>query len=224
MTAVVERFGTTPRAYIVLEGMALGQIYHRALGVRRYRIIIRTQGGHSWSDYGQPSAVHELTALAAHITALKVPSEPRTTLNVGTISGGTSVNTIAAEAMLELDIRSEHWRTLQEIAGRVEELVEAARRTGVETVVEIIGQRPAGEIPADHTLVVLAQGCLRTIGLEPHLNIGSTDANYPLSLDLPAVAIGLTTGRGAHTVHEYINTEPLEKGIEQVVRLVSNIP
>lgn len=224
MHAVVERFGKTPRAYIVLEGMALGQIYHRALGVYRYRIIIRTQGGHSWIDYGQPSAIHELTALAASIMALKVPSEPRTTLNVGTISGGTSVNTIAAEAMLELDLRSEHWQTLQHMADRVEELVKAACRTGVEAVAEIIGRRPAGEIPVDHPLVILAQDCLRTLGLEPHLNIGSTDANYPLSLDLPAVTIGLTTGRGAHTVHEYINTEPLEKGIEQLVNLVYSIP
>jgi acetylornithine deacetylase/succinyl-diaminopimelate desuccinylase-like protein len=224
MHAVVERFGENPRAYIVLEGMALGQIYHRALGVRRYRIIIRTQGGHSWNDYGQPSAVHELTALAARITSLKVPSEPRTTLNVGTISGGTSVNTIAAEAMLELDLRSEHWQTLEQMARQVEDLVEGVRRPGVDAMAGVIGQRPAGEIPPDHLLVKLAQDGLRALGIEPHLNIGSTDANYPLSLGLPAVTIGLTNGRGAHTVHEYINTEPLTRGIEQVVGLVNSIP
>jgi tripeptide aminopeptidase len=223
MKAVVDRFGSGPAAYIVLEGMSLGSIYHRALGVRRYRITARTEGGHSWIDYGRPSAVHELTRLASRITALKLPHAPRTTLNVGTISGGTSVNTIAAEAMLELDLRSEGWDVLEKISAQVEELVREANRAGVETEAQVIGQRPAGEIPADHPLVRLAEICLQDVGFNPHLNIGSTDANQPLSRGFPAVTIGLTTGSGAHTVHEYINVDPLEKGMEQVVRLVSGI-
>jgi tripeptide aminopeptidase len=111
------RTGTTPLAYIVVEGMALGQVYHRGLGVRRYRIAVRTSGGHSWIDYGQPSAIHELTALSTRLTALELPRTPRTTLNIGVISGGSSVNTIAAEAMLELDLRSESTATLEEVAG-----------------------------------------------------------------------------------------------------------
>ena len=222
MKAIVERFGKTPRAYVALEGMALGQVFHRGLGVCRYRVTVCTAGGHSWVDYGRPSAVHELTALAAKITALKLPEEPRTTLNVGTISGGTSVNTIAAEAMLELDLRSEQPETLRQIARQVEGLVVDTRREGVKAAAEVIGQRPAGELPASHPLVRLAEECLHEVGIEPQLSIGSTDANYPLSRGLPAVTIGLTTGRGAHTVHEYINTAPLEKGIEQVMRLVSS--
>jgi tripeptide aminopeptidase len=223
MKAVVDRFGSGPAAYIVLEGMSLGSIYHRALGVRRYRITTRTEGGHSWIDYGRPSAVHELTRLAACITALKLPHEPRTTLNVGTISGGTSVNTIAAEAMLELDLRSEGWDVLEKIAVQVEDLVHELNRPGVEIEAQVIGQRPAGEIPAEHPLVRLAETCLQDVGFNPHLNIGSTDANQPLSRGFPAVTIGLTSGAGAHTVHEYINVDPLEKGMEQVVRLVSSI-
>jgi tripeptide aminopeptidase len=223
MKAVVDRFGSGPAAYIVLEGMALGSVYHRGLGVRRYRITVRTGGGHSWIDYGQPSAVHELTGLAAKITALPAPAEPRTTLNVGTISGGTSVNTIAAEARLELDLRSEGPETLEEMARQVEALAAAARREGVEVAAEVIGQRPAGELPASHPLVSLAADCLRAVGIEPRLNIGSTDANHPLSRGLPAVTVGLTSGRGAHTVHEYVNVEPLEKGMEQLVRLVISV-
>jgi tripeptide aminopeptidase len=221
MQAVVERFGDAPQAYLILEGMALGQVYHRALGVRRYRISVKTPGGHSWIDYGRPSAVHVLTALAAKITGLKVPAQPRTTLNVGTISGGTSVNTIAAEASLELDLRSENWETLQEVARLVEDIAGDSRGEGVQVEVETIGERPAGELPEDHGLVQKAVACLRQVGQEPHLNIGSTDANLPLSLGYPAVTIGLTTGGGAHTVHEYINIEPLEKGLEQLLRLVS---
>ena len=228
--AVVERFEHPPKqsveqsrplAYIVVEGMALGQIYQRGLGVRRYRINIRTAGGHSWHDYGQPSAVHELTALSTRITALQLPRSPRTTLNVGIISGGSSVNTIAAEAMLELDLRSENAATLEALARQVEEIVCSVQKPGVAIQLEAIGKRPSGELPLDHRLVRLAQDCLREVGVEPHLNIGSTDANLPLSLGLPCVTIGLTTGGGAHTIHEFINVAPLEKGVEQLVRLVS---
>jgi acetylornithine deacetylase/succinyl-diaminopimelate desuccinylase-like protein len=219
--AVVDRFGSNTQAYIVVEGMALGQVYHRGLGVRRYRINVHTSGGHSWIDYGQPSAIHELTALSTRLAALELPRTPRTTLNIGVISGGSSVNTIAAEAMLELDLRSESAETLEEIAGQVEQTVQAARKPGVTIALDIIGQRPSGEIPIEHPLVQLAQGCLREEGIEPRLNIGSTDANLPLSLGLPSTTIGLTTGGRAHTVHEFINIQPLEKGMKQLVKLVS---
>jgi len=223
MQAVVDRFGDGARAYLVIEGMALGQVYHRALGVRRYRISIKTVGGHSWADYGQPSAIHELTSLAAQITSLKLPAEPRTTLNVGKINGGTSVNTIAAGATLELDLRSESPQMLLGVTRQVEALARGMERDGVAVGVEIIGQRLAGVIQAGHPLVQAAQECLRKQGIQPNLTIGSTDANIPLSRGYPAVTIGLTTGSGAHTVHEYINVKPLEQGMEQLVGLVSRL-
>ena len=223
MRALVERFGAAPKAYIILEGMALGHIYNRALGVRRYRISINTNGGHSWTDYGQASAVHELTDLASKLTALPIPSEPRTTLNVGKMAGGTSVNTIAAEASLELDLRSEGAEALQTVSQQVEQLASALEGPEVHIEVEVIGQRPGGEIADNHPLVLQAKECLRELGFQPVLTIGSTDANLPLSMGLPAVTIGLTSGASAHTVHEYILTEPLKKGIEQLVRLVQKI-
>jgi len=219
--AVVDRFGNNPLAYIIIEGMALGQIYHRGLGVRRYRISTHTSGGHSWIDYGQPSAVHELTSLSTRITALELPRSPRSSLNIGIISGGSSVNTIAAEGMIELDLRSESAKTLEVLAMQVAQIVHATEKPGVSVNMEIIGERPSGQISPEHSLVKLAQDCLRKVGLEPHLNIGSTDANLPLSRNLPAVTIGLTTGGGAHTIHEYINLAPLEKGMEQIIELVS---
>jgi len=223
MKALVERFGSGALAYIVLEGMALGHIYQRGLGVRRYRITVRTSGGHSWIDYGQPSSIHELTALSTRIAALELPLAPRTTLNIGVISGGSSINTIAAEAMLELDLRSEGAEALEALTGQVELLVQATRKPGVKVETEIIGQRPSGELPEEHPLVRLAKDCLRAVGIEPHLNNGSTDANLPLSLGLPAVTIGLTTGGRGHTVDEFITLAPLEKGLEQVIRLVSMV-
>lgn len=223
MRALVARFGAAPKAYIILEGMAFGHIYNRALGVRRYRISIHTSGGHSWTDYGQASAVHVLTSLASQLTALPIPNEPRTTLNVGKIAGGTSVNTIAAQASLELDLRSEGAEALETVSQKVEQLAYALEAPDVHVQVEVIGQRPGGEIRENHPLVLKAKECVREQGLQPVLTIGSTDANLPLSLGLPAVTVGLTTGASAHTVHEYILTSPIPKGIEQIVSLVQKV-
>lgn len=223
MNSIVEHFGEQPKAYIILEGMALGHIYNRALGVRRYRVTINTSGGHSWTDYGQPSAVHELAGLASKLTSLTMPPKYRTTLNVGKISGGTSVNTIAAEANFELDLRSENQDALETIVNKVEEITSSVSRTGVDIRLDLIGQRPVGEISNTHPLVLAAQACLVNQGIKPILNIGSTDANLPLSRGYPAVTIGLSSGGSGHTVHEYIYTEPIKKGLEQLISLVQMI-
>ena len=98
MTAVADRFGAEVRAYLVIEGTALAHVYHRAIAVQRYRITVHTAGGHSWSDYGQPSAIHELARIVTQMTSLPLPANPRTSLNVGLISGGTGVNVLAPEA------------------------------------------------------------------------------------------------------------------------------
>lgn len=223
MKAVVDRFGADVHAYLVLEGLALGHIYHRAVGVKRYRVNVRTGGGHSWSDYGQPSAVHELAKLVVALNSLSLPARPRTTMNVGKISGGTSVNVIASDASLDLDLRSEGQESLAELVAAVEKLIRHANRPGVSVEAEVIGQRPAGEIPASHPLVMLGKDCLREQGLEAGLISGSTDANVPLSKGYPAIVLGVTTGGSAHTVHEYINTAPISKGVEQLVKFVSRV-
>ena len=223
MKAVVERFGADVHAYLVLEGLALGHVYHRAVGVKRYRVIARTAGGHSWSDYGHPSAVHELAKLVVGLASLSLPDHPRTTMNVGKISGGTSVNVIASEASLDLDLRSEGQTALAELVAATEKLILQANRPGVSIEAEIIGQRPAGEISPGHPLVLLGKNCLREQGLDAGLISGSTDANIPLSKGYPAVVLGITTGGSAHTVHEYTNTAPIARGMEQLVKFVSRV-
>jgi len=200
--------------------LALGYVYHRAIGVRRYRVTAKTAGGHSWADYGQPSAVHELAALVTQLTSIRLPRQPRTTMNVGTFGGGTGINVLASEARCELDLRSEDPKTLLKLTNQVEKLFKDAGREGVRMMAEIIGERPAGEIPADHPLVQLAVTCTREQGLDAGLTIGSTDANVPLSLGIPAVVMGISTGGGAHTLHEYIDVDPVTKGLDGVVRFV----
>ena len=223
MKAVVDRFGADVHAYLVLEGLALGHVYHRAVGVKRFRVTARTSGGHSWSDYGQPSAVHELAKLVVELASLSLPTYPRTTMNVGRISGGTSVNVIAPEASLDLDLRSENQETLTVLVSTVERLIQKANRTGVSFEAQVIGQRPAGEIPVRHPLVTLAKQCLEELGLDAGLISGSTDANVPLSKGYPAIVLGITTGGSAHTIHEYINTKPIALGMEQLLNFVKRV-
>ena len=220
MRAVVEHFAEQVKGYLILEGMALGQIYHRGLGVQRYKITAETAGGHSWVDYGKPSAVHELVALINRLIAIPLAKQPRTTLNIGVVSGGTSVNTIAAQACCLLDLRSEQADALQELSSLVEAMIRDANRPTVRLVGEIVGHRPAGMLPLSHPMVRLAINCLEVNGIQPHPNIGSTDANLPLSRGLPAICLGLTSGAGAHTTNEYIETRPLERGMSQLVEFI----
>lgn len=220
MRGVVGRFGGGVIGYLVLEGLALGHVYHRAIGVKRYRITAKTAGGHSWSDYGQPSAVHELASLVTQLTSIRLPREPRTTMNVGTIHGGTGVNVLASEAKCELDLRSEDPAVLTKLTHQVEDTLIHTSRREVKIVAEVIGERPAGEISAKHPLVQLAVSCLREQGLPAFLTSGSTDANAPLSQNIPAVVMGITTGGGAHTMDEYVDVEPVTKGMESVARFV----
>jgi tripeptide aminopeptidase len=206
-----------------LEGMALGHIYQRAVGVKRYKLSVQTKGGHSWSDYGQPSAINELSKLVVQLTSLELPQGPRTTLNVGRIGGGTSINVIAPEAWLELDLRSEGQAALEQLIASVEKVIRAANKPGVSIEAQVIGQRPAGELSPNHPLVKLAEACLRVQGLEPMLTSGSTDANIPLSKGYPALVLGVSTGGNAHTKAEFVNTAPVEKGMAQLVRFVEEL-
>ena len=110
-----------------------------------------------------------------------------------------------------------------ELVSAAEKLIQAANRQGVTLEAEVIGQRPVGEMGVNHPLVKLAEDCLREQGLEPALISGSTDANVPLSRGYPAIVLGVTTGGGAHTKHEYVNTAPIAQGLEQLVRFVERV-
>lgn len=220
MRRVVDRFGKQPLAYIVLEGLAYGRIYHHGLGVRRYRISAHTSGGHSWGDYGTPSAIHELASLVHKLTTRRIPKKPRTTINVGEIGGGLSVNTIAPEAWLMLDLRSESWEQLLSVSHKVESMVQSFQRKDVRFTCEMVGEREAGKIARIHPLVHLVEGVLSGQDCNPELAIGSTDANIPLSRGYPSVCIGLTTGGGAHTPEEFLFTGQLQAGMTQLVEVV----
>jgi acetylornithine deacetylase/succinyl-diaminopimelate desuccinylase-like protein len=229
MRAAVDRLAKLPHglgASLVIEGMGMGRIVHRALGSKRLRISVQAPGGHSWGDFGAGSAVHVLTRLAADLSQLKVTKRPKSAFNIGRIWGGTSVNTIAQQAALELDMRSESPSGLARLVEQTRDIVAHHRRAVVDDPdvsihVEVIGDRPAGEIPKNHFLVRAAGQALTAAGLNeaPDLRISSTDANVPLSRGIPAVCVGITQGGDAHRLSEWITPEPLGRGTAHLLIL-----
>ena len=121
---------------------------------------------------------------------------------------------------MDLDLRSEGLSQLERLDAGVHDLVREFNRPGVQVTIERVGERPVGEIPSTHPLVSLAVNSLKARGEDPNLNIGSTDANIPLSRGYPAICIGLTNGEGAHTTGEFILTAVLAKGLSHVVEVV----
>ncbi len=216
-----DRQGSTLGAAIVLEGMSLGAIIHAGIAVRRLHITCHTPGGHSWSHFGRPTAVHSLIRLGARIIEITPPSSPRTTYNIGLIEGGQSINSLASEAGFYLDLRSEEADTLAVLEAQVRKLVaECQIEEQVDFQIEIVGDRPSGKIAADHELVRGAAAALRAAHLQPVLKVSSTDANLLLARGLPAISIGLTTGGNTHRLDEYIDTAPLAAGMRQLLLLV----
>lgn len=224
MRSVVERFGRESSAYVVLEGTMLGHIYHQALPIRRFQISFRSAGGHSWLHADRPSALHVLMSMGNTLLQIKLPSEPRTTLNIGRAEGGTAINAVASEASLQLDLRSESESVLNELVHEVHQVVSQHRSHDMSVDIEGIGDRPGGGIPANHPLVSSAKEALRSVGLaEVRLETASTDASVPLSMGIPSVCMGLTRGGGAHSLREYIEIPPLEEGYRALVAFIQTI-
>lgn len=220
---VVERLGERVAAVVAVEGQGLGKVYNRSIGSRRYQITVRAPGGHSWGAFGNRSAIHELCKLGAAIAALDVPTTPKVTYNLGVISGGTSVNSIAEEAHCLLDMRSGDAAALDDLEARVMALVQQANEVDdVSVTPTLIGDRPAGAIGEDAPLIQACFEALALIGAEAaghpvKLTEGSTDANIPMSLGIPSTCIALTTGGGTHTLGEYMDAGPVRLGLRQLL-------
>jgi acetylornithine deacetylase/succinyl-diaminopimelate desuccinylase-like protein len=220
MRAVYARLSAQLGAALIVEGIAFGRIYHAGIAVRRLKITCQTAGGHSWLHFGRPSAIHSLVQVAAQIAALQPPESPRTTYNIGMIEGGRSVNSIAPEASMFLDLRSEDPTTLAAIENQIMELIDTARSPDVEFAVEVVGDRPAGAIPVSHPLVQMARAALESMGVRPLYEAGSTDANVLLASGLPTITIGITHGGNAHREDEFIETANILDGLWQLLLLM----
>jgi len=195
-----------------------GGICNDAVGSHRYRVSVTTEGGHSYVDYGNRNAIAFLTSMIQSLYTVKVPPYGKTTYNVGGISGGTSVNTIAQNAEMLYEFRSDDRRSLAEMEKMFLSVCDAYRDMGIGVKVEVLGIRPCR---GDVDLGKLEELCLRAQGYIEAYNgptpyktrAGSTDANIPLSQGIPAITFGFYIGEGAHTREEKILIESLDVGL-----------
>jgi acetylornithine deacetylase/succinyl-diaminopimelate desuccinylase-like protein len=223
--------GRDAHAMVALDGAGDERIIHRALGSRRFRVSYSGPGGHSWAAFGVPNAVHAAAGAASRLASLSLPSSPRTTLSVGRIGGGLSVNSIPDRAWLEIDSRSTSASALDDIERAIRSIAQIAaddenarRAAGTRSLVvqvEPIGARPCGETPADHSLVQAALEATRLVGRQPDLALASTDANVAISHGIPAIAIG-AGGRGgdAHTRSEWFDNLHGTLGVARALTIV----
>jgi acetylornithine deacetylase/succinyl-diaminopimelate desuccinylase-like protein len=221
-------------AHIVLDGAGADSAVTQALGSRRYRVTVTGPGGHSFTDAGTPNPIAALASALAAVAGTPLPFEPRTTLNLGTIQGGTSVNSIPESAQAAIDFRStspEQLLLLEVALHRaVEDAVEhwnaqatAPRKNGrglLAFKIDEIGDRPAAQLPANSPLLEALSAVDRHLGLRTDYRLGSTDANIPLSLGVPALSMGAGgEGGGAHTMAEWYSARNRETGLKRVLLL-----
>jgi tripeptide aminopeptidase len=222
-------------AHIVLDGAGADSAVTQALGSLRFQVTINGPGGHSFTDAGTPNPISALAAALATIAKTQVPDEPRTTLNIGTIRGGTSVNSIPESATSSIDFRStsEEELTRLEVAlhRAVEDAVEQTNATAkafpgrsrgpLTYAIKKIGDRPAAQLPYDSPILDALRSVDRHLGLRTDLRLGSTDANIPLARGIPALSVGAGgDGGGAHTLAEWYSDKDRELGLRRVLLLM----
>ena len=223
---LLKDYGSRIRAVISFDGYLEG-ITHQAVGSHRYRVEIRTPGGHSYASFGKPNAIHLLSELIHTLYQVKIPEGMGyTTYNVGCIEGGTSVNTIAQNASMLYEYRSDDRRGLQFMQQTFEQAVANCREKGIDIRVEKIGERPCSGNPDPGMMEWLEKTAQQVVknyaGFLPSLGSGSTDCNIPLSMDIPAICPGVVSGGGAHTREEYILRSSLLPGLKVGIALIAS--
>jgi tripeptide aminopeptidase len=218
-------------AFIALDGSGLRRVVHRAIGSRRLRVEVSGPGGHSWADRGAPNPIVALGSAVAEVATLALPHPGRSSLTVARIGGGSSINSIPEGAWMELDMRSEVAGALAEmeagvrgVLARVVDEENAGRRAGTEPLgarVTVIGDRPSGETPPKSPLVAAASAVTFALGARPELVGSSTDANVPMALGIPAIAIGVGGDSGGiHTADEWYSNDNGALGVERALLII----
>lgn len=205
------------QAFCSFDG-TLTHVVNHSVGSQRFLVTVRTRGGHSFMDFGHENAIAQLSAIVSDLYALKAPAYGKTTYNVGTITGGTSVNTIAQSAQMLCEYRSDDARGMQHMQEQFDKIFTAHHEKGVELSVKIVGSRPGENLPAEAAeqrskMVERAAEIIEQVtGKRPGGASSSTDCNIPLSMGVPSVCYGLYYGSGAHTREEYVEIASLPLG------------
>lgn len=229
MRALVDTYRDRLKAVVVLDGSGIDHVTTKALASRRIEAVITGPGGHSWSDFGIPNPISALVRASVRFLNTRVPNNPRTTFNLGQIEGGTSVNSIPHDARLKVDIRSESEDELLRLENALRECMAAGVRDEMESArdrskgklewkVDILGNRPGGELPSDSPLLASLRAADEYTGNSSRLERASTDANIPLSLGIAAIAIGAGgNGGGAHSLQEWYEPAGREIGLQRAL-------
>lgn len=222
-------------AHIVLDGSGADSAVTQALGSRRFHAEVRGPGGHSFTDAGTPNPIAALAKALATLAETTLPQGPRTTLSLGTIRGGTSVNSIPESAEATIDFRSTSLEELVRLEVALHRAVEdsvdywnrkakAAGTDGrgrLDFDIRKIGDRPAARLAEDSALLETLRAVDRHLGLKTEFRLGSTDANLPISLGIPSLSIGAGgDGGGAHTLAEWYSAKDRELGLRRVLLLL----
>jgi len=231
---LVEDLGGRLKSVIALDGAATDYVVTQALASRRIEIVVTGPGGHSWTDFGVPNPIDAMArGISQFLKTVDVPGSPRTAFNIGTIEGGESVNAIPERAAIKVDIRSERETEI----GRVEAALKDAIREGVRQEMaaalargisgdaskldmqsKVLGARPGGELPENSPLLQSLQAADRFLGNQSRTERSSTDANIPLSMGIPAIALGCGgAAGGTHTLGEWYDPMGREMGMQRVL-------
>lgn len=207
------------KMFVSLDGAGDGsELTTGALGSKRYRVTYKGPGGHSYGSFGLVNPAYALASAMNRMTRISVSANPRTTFNVGVIGGGTSVNAIPNESWMDVDLRSESPDNLDRLtetfiaqmraAADDENSARSTAQGKIEVEAKLIGERPSGATPISSPIVQIASAVVMKFGMQPTHSIGSTDANIPISLHIPAITIdsGGNGGR-AHSLDEWIDVE-----------------
>ena len=214
--------------FVSIDGSGIG-VTRVAVGSHRYRMTFKGPGGHSFGAFGLANPIHAMGRAIAAIADIQVPKDPKTTFNVGRVGGGTSVNSIPFEGWFEVDMRSSDKASLAAVDAKVQAAVDSAvvqenrrwNHPGMITVEKkLVGDRPAGNTPADAPIVRTALAVAGALGKSVTPGEGSTDSNYPMSLGIPAITVG-GGGRGydAHALTERFDTTDSWLGTQWVTLL-----
>ena len=229
------RWADAIRTMVVVDGAGTDTVICEALGSRRYEVTVRGMGGHSWSDFGIPNPVVALARIIDRFTQTTVPTNPKTTYNIGTVEGGTSVNSIPQSATMRVDTRSASVEQLDRLERALREAVQdgtaatsGKKKNGLTAEVRVIGDRPAAELPSESRLLKMIRAVDAQLNNSARLQRASTDANIPLSLGREAIAIGAGgSGGGAHTVNEWYDAAGRDLGLKRILLLtlaLSGVP
>jgi tripeptide aminopeptidase len=216
-------------AFVVVDGANTDHITTRALGSRRFEVTFSGPGGHSWSDFGLGNPVHALCRAVALFSETRLDTAPKSAINVGLIDGGSSVNAIAQTARAKVDIRSESNEKMEELVEILSGAVDRARDLEnqrasagkVTAKLKEIGSRPAAALPENAAILQYLRAVDAHLGIRSHVDCSSTDANIPMSLGIPAIAIGGGgVGGGAHTTQEWYRPEGRDLGLKRILLLL----